>query len=375
MKILHVGVGNLGPGGVSTYVSTIVQGQRAQGHDVVLSEIWSPPDTLPSVEEKVGDLGELARLRERISPDVVHAHSQLPAYGSLGQRAVVTAHEHTAHCPSGGRYLQARRRVCTRQPGWFNCLVGHYLDRCGSRSPSNIAWRMKLTREAASFPGHWAAPSSFTCDWLRRRGIPAERVHLIHNPVPSLPEPGPRDGFRRKIVFLGRLVPNKGADILLRALPLVADAELVMLGDGPELDALRSLACALGIEARVRFAGWSSREAVNAELGDTAIVSVPSLWPEPFGLVALEANARGIPVVASAVGGLVDVIEDGVTGLLVPPDDPRSLAEALARLLSDAPLRAAMGAAGIAACRGRFSLEAHLAKLDSLYHTILGVHA
>lgn len=372
MRILHVGVGNLGPGGVSTYVSTIVDGQRAQGHDVVLAEIWSPPDTLATVEEKVGDLRELARLREKIAPDLVHAHSQLPAYEALGARAVVTAHEHTAHCPSGGRYLQARRKVCARQPGWLCCIVGHYLDHCGSRSPSNILRRMKLTREATSFTGHWAAPSSFTRDWLQRRGVPQERIHLIHNPVPSSPEAVERGGFRRKVAFLGRLVPNKGADVLLRAIAMVPDVELVVLGDGPELESLRGLALALGIEARIRFPGWSSREVVHAELRTTSVVSVPSLWPEPFGLVALEANARGIPVVASAVGGLVDVIEDGVNGILVPPDDPRALAESLLRLLSDDRLRASMGASGVAACRGRFSLENHLAKLDSMYGEILG---
>lgn len=372
MKILHVGVGNLGPGGVATYVRAVVEGQRAAGHEVVLSQLWSPPDSFEMVQEKLPDLPSLDLLRRTLEPDVVHAHSQLPDYQALGPRAVVTAHEHTAHCPSGGRYLQARRRVCTRHHGWLACLWGHYVDHCGSRSPSNIRWRMQLTEHASAFTGHWVAPSRYTRDQLVERGLDANRVHLVHNPGPTN-TPGrshpPKPG---KVVFLGRLVPNKGVDVLLHAAARVPALELSILGDGPELTGLRNLSERLGLGNRATFQGWVGPETVQRELSDCAVLAVPSLWPEPFGLVALEAAAQGIPVVASDVGGLRDVVSSGETGLLVPPGDISRWSEALRDLLALPDAGAAMGAAAVKSCRSRFSLESHLAELDTVYGKCIG---
>lgn len=372
MRILHVGVGNLGAGGVATYVRAVVEAQRSSGHEVVLSQIWSPPDSIDLVQEHVPDLAALDRLRLRVAPDVVHAHSQLPAYESLGDRAVVTAHEHTAHCPSGGRYLEARRRVCERRHGWLACLWGHYIDRCGSRSPSNIRWRMHLTRQAATFRGHWIAPSRYTREQLVRRGLVASRVHLVTNPGPAL-VPGRTLAPRpRKVAFLGRLVANKGVDVLLRAAAGLGQIDLVVLGDGPELPRLRELAAHLGMSATTRFLGWVPPETVQRELSDSTLLAVPSLWPEPFGLVALEAAALGIPVVASSVGGLRDVVADGETGLLAPPGDVSRWSDALRRILDQPELASAMGQASAQACRQRFALSSHLAALESVYRHALG---
>jgi len=375
MKILHVGVGNLGAGGVATYVRAVVEGQRAAGHEVVLSQIWSPPDSIDLVQERVADMESLDVLRRRIAPDVVHAHSQLPRYDSLGESAVVTAHEHTAHCPSGGRYLEARRKVCERNHGWLACLWGHYVDRCGSRSPSNIRWRMDLTRQAATFRGHWIAPSRYTHEQLVRRGLDPARVHLVLNPGPAVVPGRTTDPRPRKIAFLGRLVSNKGVDVLLRAAALVPGAELTILGDGPELPALRALAQELAIADSTRFLGWCPSDVVRRELADSAVLAVPSLWPEPFGLVALEAAAQGIPVLASDVGGLRDVVADGGTGILAPPGDVRRWAEALRRLLDHPEEAAAMGREAVQSCRTRFSLAPHLAALDTVYRHSIGARS
>lgn len=372
MRILHVGVGNLGPGGVATYVRTVVGSQRDLGHEVVLSQIWSPPDSLELVQEHVSDLASLDALRRKFAPDVVHAHSQLPSYDALGRRAVVTAHEHTAHCPSGGRYLEARRSVCERRHGWLACLWGHYVDRCGSRSPSAIRTRMQLTESAAGFGGHWVAPSRYTRDRLVERGLDADRVHLVHNPGPAS-VPG-RSGVSRprKIAYLGRLVPNKGVDVLLRAAALVPGIELSILGDGPELPALRELALRLGLGGAATFPGWVGPETIRRELSDSVALAVPSLWPEPFGLVALEAAALGVPVVASDIGGLRDVVASGETGFLVPPGDAPALALAFERVFALPDRGAALGSAAAEACRRRFSLAVHLENLESVYWKSIG---
>jgi glycosyltransferase involved in cell wall biosynthesis len=372
MRILHVGVGNLGPGGVATYVRSVVEGQRSRGHDVVLSQIWSPPDSMDLVQEKVGNLAALDALRRKVRPDVVHAHSQLPSYDALGTSAIVTAHEHTAHCPSGGRYLEARRRVCERDHGWLPCLWGHYVDHCGSRSPKSFRWRMYLTERVASFQGNWIAPSRYTHDRLLKRGLDPNRVHLVHNPGPASVPGRTHPPKPRKVVFLGRLVPNKGVDVLLRAAALVPGIELVVLGDGPELPSLQNLSNQLGLGEAVRFLGWVGPEIVQRELPEASVLAVPSLWPEPFGLVALEAAALGIPVVASDVGGLRDVVFPGETGFLVAPGDVARWADALLRVFSLPDAGSAMSSAASAACGSRFSLDSHLAALDVVYTNSIG---
>lgn len=372
VRILHVGVGNLGPGGVATYVRAVVEGQRALGHEVILSQVWSPPDSLEMVQKKLETLRDLDALRNDFRPDVVHAHSQLPTYEALGPNALVTAHEHTAHCPSGGRYLEARRRVCDRDHGWLACLWGHYVDHCGSRAPGTIRWRMHLTRKVVDFRGRWIAPSRYTHDRLLKRGLDPNRVHLVHNPGPGS-VPGRTEIPRpMKVAFLGRLVPNKGVDVLLQAAARVPGIRVVILGDGPELPGLRELCDRLGLNGAVEFLGWVGSDIVQRELSDAAVLVVPSLWPEPFGLVALEAAAKGIPVVASDVGGLRDVVASGETGFLVPPGDAARLAEALLQVLSHPDAALAMGSAAAKACKSRFSLDAHLADLEAVYQKSIG---
>jgi len=368
VRILHVGVGNLDSGGVATYVRAVVAGQLARGHDVVLSEIWSKPESLPEIEHRLPDMDALIALQNRICPDITHLHSQLPDYSRLRGPAVLTAHEHSAHCPSGGRYLQAKRIPCDRDFGILPCLWGHYVDRCGSRNPSAFFGRYSATVQSANFKGHWLAPSSFTEKWLKRRGLDPKRIHVVGNPQPDQPqliEFSPPDPV---VLFLGRLVPNKGCDVLLRAVPqLPASAQVWIAGDGPERSKLEELARNLGLGSKVVFLGWAPPERVRELLSRARVLAVPSLWPEPFGLVALEAYASERPVVASSVGGLADLVVDKVTGRSVPPDNPSELAKALTTYLTDLPEALRAGIAGRDFSNRNFSMQTHLDRLDAVY--------
>jgi glycosyltransferase involved in cell wall biosynthesis len=150
--------------------------------------------------------------------------------------------------------------------------------------------------------------------------------------------------------------------VLVRAAHEV-DAEFVICGDGPLLERMRRLARRLGVDQRVVFRGWLDQDRLAEELANASVVAVPSVWPEPFGLVGIEGLASGRPAVASATGGIGDWLEDGVSGLCVPPGDPRSLARALNELLADPERQAAMGAAGRESVARRFSPERHLSRL------------
>jgi glycosyltransferase involved in cell wall biosynthesis len=163
-------------------------------------------------------------------------------------------------------------------------------------------------------------------------------------------------------------VRTKGVDVLIRAACSV-QAEFVICGDGGRLGAMQELARRLGVQERVRFTGWLSAEDLALELAEASVVVMPSLWPEPAGLVGIEAQAAGRPVIASATGGVGDWLQDGVNGLCVRPGDAGDLARALDELLDDPDRQAAMGAAGRRMVGQRFTPEHHVSALVQAYET------
>ena len=183
---------------------------------------------------------------------------------------------------------------------------------------------------------------------------------------------------RPRLLVLGRLVERKGQEDAVRALRAVPDAELVVVG-GPPVDAvdadpevrrLRAIAEADGVADRLVFAGSVPRDDVPAWVRSADVVlAVP--WYEPFGITPLEAMACGRPVVATAVGGLVDTVVGGVTGDLVPPRDPERLGETLAALLADDERRAAYGAAGVRRARARYRWSRVVAETETVYRQVL----
>lgn len=368
MRILHVGVGNLSPGGVSTYVRQIVAGQRARGHDAILAELWPAPGTASPAERTLSDIDALPDLVDETGCDVLHLHSQLPTYSRIRPNAVITAHEHSAHCPAGGRYLPRLRRECRKPYGPVGCLVGHFLFRCGSRDPGSISRRFEVTRRVVEFPGTWIAPSTYSRTRLLERGLRPQTIRLVPNPGPApLETDAEGSASDEEFLFVGRLVPNKGCDVAIRAVARSPGLRLRILGDGPSRSELESLARRLGAGDRVRFDGWCSRPEVERRLRRCLALVVPSLWPEPFGLVALEAFAGGRPVVASRTGGLVDIVETGRNGLLVDPGSADQLHRAMVSLRNDRALADRMGIEGSVSLAERFSLESHLNALDEIY--------
>jgi D-inositol-3-phosphate glycosyltransferase len=193
---------------------------------------------------------------------------------------------------------------------------------------------------------------------LSRLGIPRRKVSIVPCGVDVKQFVGAEDGFRpdrsgryeHRLLSVGRLVPRKGFDTVIEALQELPGAELLIAGgaegaDEPERDRLLRLARRLRLDERVRLVGQVPHLEMPALL-QSADVVICAPWYEPFGIVPLEAMACGVPVVASAVGGLQDTVADSVTGLLVPPRNPSALATAVKSLLEDPQRRAAYGRAG-----------------------------
>jgi glycosyltransferase involved in cell wall biosynthesis len=184
---------------------------------------------------------------------------------------------------------------------------------------------------------------------------------------PTMPaKQGSGHETRRRVVFAGRMVRTKGVDVLVRAGAEV-DAEFVICGEGRELPAMRELSSSLGIAERVRFAGWMDADGLAHELAEASLMVMPSLWPEPFGIVGIETFAAGRPAVASATGGIGDWLIDGTSGLAVPPGDVPALARALQDLLADPERQRRMGQAGKELVARRFTPEQHVARLREAY--------
>jgi D-inositol-3-phosphate glycosyltransferase len=185
-------------------------------------------------------------------------------------------------------------------------------------------------------------------------------------------------GNRHRLVSVGRLRPHNGFDIVIRALPAMPNTELLIVG-GPhksELDSereacrLRDLADQLGVANRVRLCGSVAREDMPVILRSADVVACTP-WYEAFAIVALEAMACGMPVVASAVGGMLDTVVHDVTGRLVNPKSPAGVADAVNHLMRDEFLRQSLGAAGRDRARARYSWDRIAADTLRIYDRLV----
>jgi glycosyltransferase involved in cell wall biosynthesis len=168
------------------------------------------------------------------------------------------------------------------------------------------------------------------------------------------------------------LAPEKGYDVLIRAMTELPGCCLVLLGEGPERARLTKLARQLGVEDRVELAGWIPSPWTDHFRFD--VIAVPSSF-EGFGLVAVEALLAGIPVVASRVGGLAEIVHDGETGLLVEPGDPSALAHALRELLIDPARRDVMGRRGRDDALQRFTPAAMASAYEAFLSSAISGHS
>ncbi len=304
-----------------------------------------------------------------LAPSVIHSHqfedpevlSSMQAFSPV----VISVHGYSA-CASGVHYFRPGHE-CARAHG-LGCIPNLLLRGCAhTRNPASLPAsyaRAGRSLQALRRADLVISYSSVVDGHLSAGGIaPRARVPLFPTVAPR---PATPHAERRRVLFAGRVIAPKGVDVLIRAARSV-QAEFVVCGDGRQIDAMRRLARRLGVAGRVRFAGWLSAEELAVELAEASVLVMPSRWPEPAGLVGIEAQAAGRPVVASATGGVGDWLTDGVNGLCVSPGDARELARALEELLGDPPRQAAMGAAGRQIVSARYTPERHVQALLDAY--------
>lgn len=377
-------------GGVETYLERVVPG-LAERHTVAFWSATTRPGARgdialpPGVELLTGETHEGAfSILRAFAPDVLYAHGLADPALEAGLPAIapVVAVEHNYHgtCISGSKTMAFPQiRACHRRFGPA-CLALYFPRHCGGLNPVTMLRMYGAQAMRLATLGRCAAVVTLSAhmrDELLRHGLSPARVHVLPPfaaPAESAPGSTSEAGSAVRLLFVGRLEPLKGVDRLLDALPLVVSrlgpVSLTVAGDGAERPALEAQARRAGRRdprVAVRFAGWQQPDGLARLLAESDAIVVPSLWPEPFGLVGLEAAAAGVPAVAFASGGIVDWLKDDVTGCLAPAAGarPEALADAIVRCVGNRDVRARL-AQGARERASHLTVERHLAALDGV---------
>jgi glycosyltransferase involved in cell wall biosynthesis len=343
-------------GGVKTYVKSLLNCPLPRVSNHILT-------SLKNVDQKQFDL--------------LHVHGAELLSEVRGDCPVIyTLHNHNTYCPSGTKYLTTSQTCCDRNMSNLGCTWGHLVDGCGSRRPEYIIKNLRRSQRELETLKRRRIPiianSDYVRDWLIKNGLPPYQVVTLRcgTPSPQITfEPLTQSIYQnQRILFAGRIVPDKGLNWLLRALTLTdRKIHLDIAGEGWDKPRMEQLAKALGVQERITWHGWCDSQKLDELYQQCLTVIFPSVWPEPAGLITLEAYARYRPVIASAVGGIPEHICSEETGFLVTANDTKQLAAAINELAHNYPKAHKMGEQGHALFLEKFTIENHIQKLQKIY--------
>jgi glycosyltransferase involved in cell wall biosynthesis len=351
MKVVHVHRIR-GIGGSERHLLTLLPALAERGVDVAFVGLDDPAGVLepfyaelPVPSERIPAprdldprlLARLARTLRSLRPDIVHTHLvHADVYGAVRPRAQLVSTKHN--------------------PDPFRAGAFRLVERA-------------LTRRAARVIAISEAVRGFCVEQV---GLPAAKVEVVHYGLDELPRPWaqnpPLDLGAPLLLAVCRLEPQKGLETAVRALAALPDATLLVLGEGPQRPELEALARSLGVGNRLLLPGRVGDVASLYRRSDVLVH--PARW-EGFGLAMLEAMLAAKPVVAARAGSAPELVEEGRTGLLVPVDDDRALAEALASLLPDPGRAALLGRAGFERARSEFSVARMADRTVAVYESVL----
>jgi glycosyltransferase involved in cell wall biosynthesis len=312
-----------------------------------------------------------------VKPDVAHLHniayhltpSVVAALARAGVPAVMTLHDYNLLCPN--HYFYSRDEAC------FRCVEGRYFScvtrRCvkGKVGASAVGYLAHLfARRTGAYRklSRILVPSAFLAEKVRAAGYDDARVVFFPPAIDIRETRAARKG--NYFLYAGRLARQKGVDVLIQAAGLAGPkVRLKVAGAGPEEGYLKELAAGFAPD-KVEFLGHVGARPLADLMASARAVVVPSRWPENTPAVILEAFAAGAAVVASRIGGMPEMVEDGVEGLLVQAEDVRELAGALELLAGDGRKARKFGEAGRARLARAYPFKEHMARLVDLYREV-----
>lgn len=394
MRILHVNQYCGSVGGAEVYIEATSKELLERGHQVSLlcgqpddSEEYPPFEvhqvpgiSQSSFERKREVITNVRSVVEKENPDVINIHNinngwVVEVLQKL-RPSIRYLHDHRLFCPRGKYYICGKSCI---HPFGIICLFNSYLPYMCYGYFSKRPWLMG--RDFRSFRrtlrvnmklNKLLVASEYMRSSLLQNGFEDEMVEVL----PYFTDlPRKAEGVGEGILYVGRLVPEKGVHLLLDALAMMSeDAKLVIVGDGPEYykSLIHQQISKLKLDSRVRFAGKVGRAGLASFYQACRLAVIPSLWPEPFGIVGIEALSHARPVVAFDSGGISEWLIDGEFGYLVSGRNTRGLAERMGYLLDSPEAAESMGKKGRSMVAERFDKKNHIGRLLHLYEEICG---
>ncbi len=391
MRVAVLSRSNRLVGGVEEYLRRFLGAAAHSGHDVAFwyESIAGPADraTIPDPPGGGWSIAEAGRAPSiealrRWRPDVIYAHGldspELERHAYLIAPTVFFAHGYAGTCINGAKTTWFPvAKPCDRRFGPA-CLAHYFPRRCGGLNPLTMVQQYRLQSQRLAAIRKCAAVvthSEHVRNGYIRNGIPADRVFsfpfYVAESVPEELQARPLTACPT-LLFLGRMEALKGGRLLLDALPRVRAAlgrplRVVFAGDGRERTQWEERAAALhaaDAELAIEFTGWVDSDGRAALFKQSDLLVVPSVWPEPFGQVGVEAGSHGVPAAAFAVGGTPNWLTDGVNGLLAPGDPPTAvgLAGSIVGCLADPAFHQRLRTEAVRLA-GRFTWANHYSRL------------
>jgi len=320
----------------------------------------------------------ITRLLEDVQPDLahfqgIHRHLTPSIIAPLKARRIPivwTLHDYVPICPN--THFYCRGEICEAcRPG---CFYQAPLRRC-KRDSLGVSLAAAIEAYAHRWMrvytkiDHFVAPSRFLAGKLAEHRFPSKNVTAIPHfiELDQFHESESDEGYA---LFAGRLAEEKGLRTLIRAKALLGQGELVIAGDGPLREELETMVSSEGIPG-IRFLGLKTREEVRTLASRARCLLLPSIWYENFPFAVMESFALGKPILASRIGAIPELVDEGRDGLLATPGDAVDLAEKLGSLLADKELARQLGIRGRAKAESEWSPEVHYERLDAVYSSVL----
>ena len=380
MKVVHAYNQHRGGGGSDNSTRTTIDVLRRHGMEVEVYTRSSedlPRNVLGRMQAATSvfyaptSVREFSLLLDRFQPDVVHVHEVfplvspwiLPLCSDRGVPVVMTCVDYRMTCPIVTHLSDGQ--ICTRCTGGREYWA--VLKNCRENLAESVtvATYNVLVRKLGLFNDHVArfiAPSEFTRDWLiQHAGIEAGKITTV-SPVVAIPEDGSDPAHGDYAAYAGRFTPEKGIGTLLDA---------ARFCDVPvQLARAENSLIKMEIPSDARVVVTRSRKELDAFFRGARMLVVPSVWFEAFGLVAAEAMAYGIPIVASRLGSLSHLVEDGVEGLLFEAGNPRDMAAKMEFLWNDPALCRELGRAARKKAMTSWTAAHHFENLNNIYSDV-----
>ncbi len=373
MKILHVNNSPEG-GGTETYIHRIIQCLDDRQHDNLLFIQKFSPGNHPvrALKNTWRNIKRLRKIIENYNPDIIHVHNinnfEILHFLNRQRPCLKSVHEFRPFCTT------LRIRPDTGMPCTEHLSQNCFKTGCFSYKPGDV-YRFLVDRYASKIIGRYPSilvMSQFMADMIRPLVSDSSVLNVIpyfYDPPDNTPTPLPKEP---RLFTAGRLVKGKGFDVLLDILAKIEmPFEMRIAGDGPEKAALESKAEQLNLN--ITFLGYLSADKLAEHYSWSRLVVFPSTYPEPFGIVGLEAMGAARPVVAFDVGGVPDWLDSGRTGYCIPAYEKQQFAHRIKQLLDDYKLTCQMGDAGRDRLLNEFSSERHVTELMKIYRHLAAI--